>query len=597
MRTSKKQLVILSSSVILLLASCGTYTASLTTTNSTVSLSASSQTSSATSIAGLANVDDTLPSYEKTNYSSSYVSNDSYRNFYHIFVPTFSDSDGDGIGDLKGITDKLDYLRDKEDPHGPGSLGINGIFLSPIQEATSYHKYDIINYEKIDPQFGTMSDYEDLIAAAHDRGIKVILDLVLNHTSVQSKYFTEAVSALANYDTHDESGLVPSDFILSHPEVGYFRFIYKGYSFSDYSNRLYQATGNWYYEGFSSSMPDWNLDNSTVRDLHKEYIKYWLDNGADGYRLDAVQSYYGESTIDSNKNFAYINFINSAVKSYKPDAYVIGEGPWSLAGANTYMKNTDIDSYFNFDTDCINVASARAGMLNRFRYDTLKPTDISDYYSLSGYESKLNSTHIDAYFNSNHDVGRMTNQFAFSDTLYLKQLKFFYGFQNMFKGNYFMYYGDEIGLCGVKSGADDMPCRSPFLWGDSYTTKELEAGLNIRTQKYFQTFDEQLKDSSSLFNYLRRLEKIKDYNPEIARGTSEIIDSVSSKGIMIIKKTYNKTITYLLINFKPETASVSLSDAGVKETSIHNCLSADGNYASISGESLTLPQLSITIMK
>lgn len=582
---SKSKLTVVALS-LLLLASCGD--TSLSQVSDTTS---SNETSSAVEV----------PSYELVDRSDNYISDDNYRNFYHIFVHSFADSDGDGTGDLRGIVDKLDYLRNADDPYGYDSLGINGIYLSPIQEAASYHGYDIIDYESIDSDFGTMDDFDDLIQGCHQRGIKVILDLVLNHTSTQNEYFQSALEALKtdiDKDSFDENGRPTADLISRHPEVDYFRFINEDYNFkySGYSNRLYNATGSWNFEGFSSGMPDWNLENDTVRDLHQQYMKFWLNKGVDGFRLDAVQSFYGESSIDLDKNYEYINFINTVTKTVNPDAYIIAEGPWSTSGAKSYMENTDIDSYFNFDTGFSNLVKNNAGYINGLVYDSLRLDNIQNFIALSGIETRLNEDHIDAYFNSNHDIGRITNQFGFKGNLYLPQLKFHIALQNMFEGNYFLYYGDEIGLMGIKTGDDDKPCRSPFLWGDEYTTEELEEGLNDRTEEYFEPENVQRDDPNSLMNFVSNVFRVKDYHPAIARGEMSYAHTDDVDKIITLEKTYNSTVTKLVVNFGTEEKVESQEDISA-EGEIQNCITTNGEYASLENGNLTLPALSITVIE
>lgn len=541
------------------------------------------------------------PSYELVDRSNNYVDDDNYRNFYHIFVHSFADSDGDGTGDLRGIVDKLDYLRNEEDPYGYDSLGVNGIYLSPIQEASSYHGYDIIDYESIDSDFGTMDDFDDLLEGCHQRGIKVILDLVLNHTSTANAYFQSALDALQtdfDKDNFDENGRPTADLIARHPEVDYFRFINENYNFtySGYSNRLYNATGNWNFEGFSSGMPDWNLENDTVRALHKEYMEFWLNKGVDGFRLDAIQSFYGESSINLDKNYEYINYINTVTKAVNPEAYIIAEGPWSTIGAKSYMQNTDIDSYFNFDTSFSNLVSDYAGYINGLVYDSLRFDNIQSFIALSGIETRLNEDHIDAYFNSNHDIGRITNQFGFKGNLYLPQLKFHIALQNMFEGNYFLYYGDEIGLMGIKDGDDDKPCRSPFLWGDDYTTEELEEGISERTQLYFEPENVQRDDPDSLMNFVSNVFRVKDYHPAIARGEMSYAYTDEVNKIITLNKTYNSETIKLVINFGTEEIVKSQEEI-LADGDIDNCLTTNGEYASLENGSLTLPALSITVIE
>lgn len=569
---------------LLLLASCGD-------TSTSVSVETTSEETSSI----------VTPDYELVDRSANYIDSDNYRNFYHIFVHSFADSDGDGTGDLGGIIDKLDYLRNADDPYGYDSLGVNGIYLSPIHEASSYHGYDIIDYESINPDFGTMDDFDTLLAGCHERGIKVILDSVLNHCSTENEYFQSALTALQtdfDKDNYDENGRPTADLIARHPEVNYFRFINENYNFtySGYSNRIYNATGNWNFEGFSSGMADWNLESDEVRSLHKEYMEFWLNKGIDGFRLDAVQSFYGESSVNLEKNYEYIDYINTVTKAVNPDAYVIAEGPWSMIGAKSYIQNTDIDSYFDFDTGFSNLVQDYAGYINGLVYDSLRLDNIESFISLQGIESKLNDEHIDAYFNSNHDIGRINNQFGFKGNLYLPQMKFHIALQNMFKGNYFLYYGDEIGLMGIKTGDDDKPCRSPFLWGDDYTTEELEEGLNDRTQLYFEDESVQKDDPDSLMNFVSNIFRVKDYHPAIARGATAYAYSDSDDKIITLTKTYDSEVTKLVINFGVDEQVESQEDISATGE-IENCLTTNGEYASLENGSLTLPALSITVIE
>lgn len=581
---------------LLVLSSCDPVSISI---QNSVASDYSSTSTSEEPISVVPDIDADLPDYEKVDRTADYIDDDNYRDFYHIFVHSFSDSDGDGVGDIRGIIDKLDYLRNEDDPHGYDSLGINGIFLSPVQYASSYHGYDIIDYEKIDPDFGTMADFDELLADCHERGIKLIMDLVLNHTSTTNEYFKQAKYALStdvDKDDFDVDGRPTAGLLERHPEVGYFRFINKDYTFSQYTNRLYDTVGDWKFEGFSTSMPDWNLENPAVKTLHKEYMKFWLDKGIDGYRLDAVQSFFGEQTINKDMNYQYINFIDEYTKSINPDAYVIAEGPWSMSGCQSYIENTDVDSYFNFDTSYSNIASKKALYLNGLRDDDMSLSAIESFLRLEGTESELNPNHIDAYFNSNHDIGRLTNQFAYKGILFLKQLKFHIALQNMFKGNYFLYYGDEIGLCGIKFTDNDKPCRSPFLWGDEYETEELEPGLNDRAQQYFEAENIQKDDSNSLFNFVRRLFKVKEENPSIARGDSSYAYESEENEIITIDKTYNSNVTKLVISYGQQEKTVS-QDSIAATGNIRNCLSTDGSYTSVTDGTLTLPALSITVIE
>lgn len=195
------------------------------------------------------------------------IIDDNYRNFYEIFVGSFYDSDGDGIGDINGVISKLDYINDGDDKTDM-DLGLNGIWLMPIMPSTTYHKYDVTDYYNIDPQYGTLEEFKRLVEECHKRGIDLIIDLVFNHTSGKHPWFTEAVSYLESLEEGQEPDLEEC------PYVGYYNFT-KEYNGSD----AYHKVGNskWYYEGiFWDQMPDLALGNEKVRKEIEEIAKFCL---------------------------------------------------------------------------------------------------------------------------------------------------------------------------------------------------------------------------------------------------------------------------------------------------------------------------------
>ena len=212
---------------------------------------------------------------------------DNYRTYYEVFVYSFYDGNGDGIGDLKGLTQKLDYINDG-DPATTEDLGCDGIWLMPVMPSPSYHKYDVTDYYAIDPEYGTMEDFENFMAECEKRGIKVILDLVINHSSSEHPWFKEAAAYLAQLGDGEPS-------LEACPYVDYYHFSKEqkaGYS---------QVPGSdvWYYESqFSYTMPDLNLYNESLREEIGKVVDFWLAKGVGGFRLDAVKEY--ETGADSD---------------------------------------------------------------------------------------------------------------------------------------------------------------------------------------------------------------------------------------------------------------------------------------------------------
>ena len=236
---------------------------------------------------------------------------------YEIFVASFQDSGGDGIGDLQGVIDRLDYLQ---------SLGVRQIWLMPIHPSPSYHKYDVLDYYAVDPSYGTLDDFDRLTAACKERGIRVILDLVLNHSSSSHPWFLAACDDKFFSRTGETT-----DWYVFYQEEG---------------NARHKISGcAWWYEGqFGSHMPDFNLDSESLRAEFGNIIAFWQSHGVGGFRLDAVTSYYtgaNASTAD------FLRFVCETAKANDPDCYLVGEA-WTDEATILTLYESGIDSLFNF---------------------------------------------------------------------------------------------------------------------------------------------------------------------------------------------------------------------------------------------------------
>ena len=253
------------------------------------------------------------------------IRDDFFRTTYEIFPYSFCDSNGDGIGDLNGIRSKLDYIA---------GMGFDQLWLTPVHPSSTYHKYDVDDYYAIDPTFGTMEDYEALLAECHERGIRVLLDLVLNHTSDTHPWFVSAVEYLKG---------LPADKDPVREECPYVWY----YTFSrEQLDGFVPLEGTpWYYEArFWSEMPDLNLGNDETRGEIRSIVHYWLDKGVDGFRLDAVTSYM---TGNAEGNAEFLRFVTDTCKSIKPDCYLVGEA-WTDRPSIAGLYTSGIDSLFNF---------------------------------------------------------------------------------------------------------------------------------------------------------------------------------------------------------------------------------------------------------
>ena len=263
------------------------------------------------------------------------IIDDNYRNYYQIFVGSFCDSNGDGIGDLNGITSKLDYIQD---------MGFNGIWLTPIMPSRSYHKYSVEDYYSIDPQFGTMEDFENLSAECEKRGISLLIDLVMNHSSRYHSWFESASQSLRQEPCGapaEEDCLSETLCPVHNKYVGY-------YYFEDEkpagSAAWYQTGTKWYQAVFSENMPELQLDNPDVREEFEQIAKFWLDKGIGGFRLDAVKEYF---TGNPDKNVEVLNWFCDYCHSINPDCYIVGE-VWESFTTYTKYYASSIDSVFGF---------------------------------------------------------------------------------------------------------------------------------------------------------------------------------------------------------------------------------------------------------
>ena len=489
---------------------------------------------------------------------------DNYRTFYEIFVYSFCDSNGDGIGDLQGVISKLDYLQE---------LGINGIWFMPIHPSQSYHKYDVRDYCDIDPQYGTMADFEALMAECQKRDIHVITDLVLNHTGNDHQWFQTACEYLKNLPAGAEPDLEEC------PYVGY-------YFFSREPGSGWHAIegSEWYYEGmFSPHMPDLDLANELVLDEITAIMQFWFDKGVSGFRLDAAKEFYSGSIA---KNVEVLNWIQTTATSLNPDAYLVAE-VWEDFGTITRYYESQITSIFNFAFGNANGklmqvlrAAGNAGTVTTYA-TALEKADKAYLGENPGY--------IDAPFLSNHDVGRIAG-FCSYDPLKTKLA----GAMNLFMGGCaFIYYGEEIGMPG---SGNDPSKRAPFFWNDARDngTTDPPPECEIPEEYPFGSLEAQRSDDSSLYNYYRQAVAIRNALPAIARGRTTAETALNVGCISAFRKTWNEENVIILMNISPEAGQADLSAYG--DWILAATLSADGGEIAMNGTTLELPAYGVAVL-
>lgn len=477
-------------------------------------------------------------------------------NWYEIFVYSYQDSDGDGIGDFRGVMQRLDYIAD---------MGYTGIWFMPIMPSPSYHKYDVTDFKAVDPQYGTMDDFRQLVEACHARGIRVIIDLPLNHTSTRHPWFLGAVESIQKrkYDS---------------PYIDYYCF-----TETPEGNKYVKLNGtSWYYEEqFSGGgMPDLNLSSEAVLAEIRDIVTFWLtDVGVDGFRLDAVTSYHAANVAE---NVATLDGIKAMCEEAKPGSYLVGEA-W--VGQNTlaeYWQST-VDSFFLFPS-----AQAEGFIVKSLLG---RSPDARKY--AAGVESALAllpEGRVLAPFLCNHDTGRSIGILQ-ARTL-PERAKFAQGLLGMLPGNVFTYYGDEIGMVGA---GDDPNKRLAMYWNDGDMTAQ-PPGVT-RLEYAYPCVDEQLAAPASLLNYCKAVNQARLDEPLIARGENSFL--YTDQSVVLMKREKGGECCYIAVNFaKAAEKTVDIPAAGLE---IVSDLVAQEGHATISENggvtTVTLPPYGIAVLK
>lgn len=505
------------------------------------------------------------------------VIDDNYRTYYEVFVYSFYDSDGDGIGDLQGLISKLDYINDGDDSTD-SDLGCNGIWLMPVNPSPTYHKYDVMDYYEIDEAYGTLDDFKQLLAECDKRGIKVIMDLVLNHSSSQNPWFLEACSYLKELGDGEPN-------VEECPYFDYYHFS------KEKGAGCYEVAGtDWYYEAqFWSEMPDLNLDSEALRAEIQNISDYWLDMGVGGFRLDAVKEYY---TGRPQANIEFLNWFQGVVKDKKEDAYLVGEA-WLAMTDYAQYYSSGIDSVFNFEF------ADKDGIISKVVNGASASSYGEAVASLQEAFGKYNENYIDAPFYTNHDMGRSAGYYAGDNSEYQTKIA---GAMNLFmNGSAFVYYGEELGMKG--SGKDENK-RAPMYWSmneDAEGMCDGPADMDDIKMK-FESLEEQQLDEGSVYNYFKKAIKIRNQNPEIARGEVEYLEELSGETFCVLRKTYEDSEIILLFHLGAETEEIDLSGITVngKEISaesIRGTLESGEEKIELSETKASMPAYSILVLK
>lgn len=499
----------------------------------------------------------------------NYAKEDHYRNYYEVFVYSFADSDGDGIGDLKGLTSKLDYIQD---------LGFNGIWLMPIMESTTYHKYDVVNYRTIDSEYGTMDDFVNLLDACHERNINVIIDFVFNHTSSKHEWFTTAVNYYKSLGADEEP-----DFTVC-PYANYYNFK-RNDTVNNFNTHTKISGTNWCYESvFWSEMPDLNLDNPEVRTEIEKLVQYWINIGVDGFRLDAAKEYTSGSVV---KNVEVLNWFENYVKSVKEDAYIVAE-VWDSYDTIKKYYGSGIESIFDYAFG--NAGGALVKDINTAKGKKLA-NEIANYEA--GYY-EMNANMVNAPFLSNHDTGRISGFVSKKED----KVKVAGAINQIMSGCSFVYYGEEVGMSG--SGQKDENKRAPMPWSNfkGGETTVGPAAMDEGITHEFGNVDTQLADKNSVLWYYKKMLHIRRTYEEIPKGRTTAVTDLEDDTICVLKKEYNGETMYILINLSEEDKTIDFSKATYGyENMVEYLVTNIEKEVKLDGDKLSLPAYGIAFLK
>jgi alpha-amylase len=441
--------------------------------------------------------------------------------FYEIFVRSFMDTDGNGIGDFNGITSRLDYLNDGN-PKTKTDLGVTGIWLMPINPSPSYHGYDVTDYMEVNPQYGTMEDFLNLITEAHKRGIRVILDLVLNHTSSQNPWFVGAWDPASPY--HDW-------YIWSAINPGYLgpwgQIVW------------YPSHGEYYYALFWDQMPDLNYKNPAVTTEMENIVKFWLDAGVDGFRLDAARHLIETDAqqLNTAATHTWYQQFRTFYKGINPEAVTVGE----LAGENagvvaSYTEGDQLDLAFDFNLASAFVSSAKSGNAG-----TALGQAIISYKLIPPLQY--------APFLTNHDQNRLMTQLDNDPN----KVKVAASLLLTSPGVPFLYYGEEIGLEGKKPDED---IRRPMQWSSEtnsgFTTSVPWEPLGPDQEIYNVT--KETDDSNSILSHYRTLIQIRNEHAALRGGDLNIVNTVNPALYTITRASVEEQVL-VIINLSEKPVS------------------------------------------
>lgn len=501
---------------------------------------------------------------------------------YQIYPKSFMDSNGDGIGDIQGIISKLDYLKD---------LGIDLIWLCPMYKSPNHDNgYDISDYKDILDEFGTMDDFNELLNEVHNRGMKLIIDLVINHTSDEHPWFIESRSSKDNpkrdwyiwRDGKDEA------------EPNNWESIFKGSAWEFCEN-----SEQYYLHLFAKEQPDLNWENKEVRNELYKMVNWWLDKGIDGFRVDAISHIKKEEGLKDMDNPEGLKYVSSFEKHM------------NVEGINVHLKELKEKTFSKYDIVTVGEANGVSAHeadhwvaedegtfnmifqfehLSLWNYEEGQEFDVKAYKDvLTNWQNSLEGKGWNALFVENHDIPRVVSTWGNDDKYLTECAKAFGAVYFLQKGTPFIYQGQELGMTNVKyhsiSEYDDVKTintyneriesgvseeialkeawvtsrdnsRTPMQWNSSKNAGFTEGKPWIGVNENYKTINVEAeeKDENSVLNFYKKLIKLKKSNEALIYGVYDLILE-EDRSIYAYTRTLNNDKFLIIANLTGENAN------------------------------------------
>ena len=487
--------------------------------------------------------------------------------FMQIFVRSYQDSDGDGKGDLRGLTQRLDYLK---------TLGVRGLWLMPVaQSQDKDHGYAVADYRNIEAQYGSLADFDELLRQAHARGIGVIVDYVINHSAAENALFVQSKSANSNAyrDWYLWSGIKPTGWSI-------------------YGNDPWRGSvGNYYFAPFWDQMPDFNLTNPKVTAWHMDNLRFWMNRGVDGFRFDAVGNLVENGAgawENQSQNYAILRAARQMMDGYAK-RFLVCEGPSDPVG---YTAACGSAFAFNNTANIFSAARGEASGVQR----------VAAFHApaVAGATSRM-STML-----SNHDsfagqraydqLGGNVAQMKLAAATYLLQ-----------PGTPFIYYGEEIGLAGGGTLSGDAKLRTPMSWNNSIANVGFSTGTPYRSlSANLATFNvaAQQADPNSMLAFYTSMLTLRNGIPALTNGSYEAV--TVNGNVMSFQRRLaagagagaGASTAVVVINYGTSAATVSVSGLSAGGT-LSSAYPSDGPDVSVEANgqfSLTLMPQSVRVL-